>query len=98
MIARVHRAASQLDYVALRNAMIDEFTWSFGGDTSAEQAIDEWKKQPALMRRLATATRARCSHMKDRHVECPANVGASWRAGFKVTDGGWKMVYFVGGD
>jgi len=36
--------------------------------------------------------------MKDKHVECPANMGASFRAGFKWTDGGWKMVYFVGGD
>ena len=41
---------------------------------------------------------ARCAYMKDKHVECPANMGASFRAGFKWTDGGWKRVYFVGGE
>ena len=98
VIARVNRAAKQMDYVALRADMIREFTWSFGGDASAEQAIDEWRKRPASMRRLARVTEARCAYREDRHVECPANAGASFRAGFKVSEGRWKMVYFVAGD
>ena len=98
VIARVSRAARQMDYAALRADMIREFTWSFGGDSSAEQAIAEWKKQPKHMRQLAKVTQARCVYRKDKYVECPANAGASFRAGFKVSEGQWKMVYFVGGD
>jgi len=98
VIARVSRAARQMDYVALRADMIQEFTWSFGGDSSAEQAIVEWKKQPEYMRQLGKVTQARCAYRKDKHVECPANAGTSFRAGFKLNEGQWKMVYFVGGD
>lgn len=98
VIARVGRAARQSDYAALRADMIEEFTWSFGGDSSAEQAIAEWKKQPKYMRQLDKITQARCAYQKDGYVECPANAGTSFRAGFKLSEGKWKMVYFVGGD
>jgi len=98
VIARVNRAAGQMDYVALRADMIQEFRWSFGGDSSAEQAIAEWKKQPQYMRQLGRVTKARCAYRKDNYVECPANAGISFRAGFKLSDGQWKMVYFIGGD
>lgn len=98
VIARVSRAARQMDYAALRGDMIQEFTWSFGGDSSAEQAIAEWKKQPKYMRQLGRVTQAKCAYRKDKYVECPANAGTSFRAGFKLSEGQWKMVYFVGGD
>ena len=98
VIARVGRAASQTDYVALRADMIQDFTWSFGGDSSAEQAIAEWKKQPNHMRQLVKVTRAKCAYRKDGYVECPASAGTSFRAGFRLSEGQWKMVYFVSGD
>jgi len=98
VIARVNLAARHMDYVALRADMIQDFRWSFGGDSSAEQAIDEWKKQSVYMRRLDRATRARCAYRQDKYVECPANAGTSFRAGFKLNEGQWKMVYFIGGD
>ena len=98
VIARVNRAARQMDYVALRADMIQEFSWSFGGDSSAEQAIAEWKKQPKYMRQLGKVTQAKCAYRKDKYVECPANAGTSFRAGFKLSEGQWKMVYFIGGD
>ena len=98
VIARVNRAARQMDYVALRADMIQEFSWSFGGDSSAEQAIVEWKKQPEYMRQLGRVTKMRCAYRKDEYVECPANAGTSFRAGFKLSEGQWKMVYFIGGD
>jgi hypothetical protein len=97
-IARVNRSAGHNDFAALRADMIQDFRWSFGGDSSADQAIDEWKKQPRQMRQLAKITRAKCAYRKDGYVECPANVGTSFRAGFKLRDGQWKMEYFVGGD
>jgi len=98
VIGRVNRAAKQMDYAALRADMIQEFSWSFGGDSSAEQAIAEWKKQPKYMCQLDKITQARCAYQKDGYVECPANAGTSFRAGFKLSEGKWKMVYFVGGD
>src|SRR5258705_1976520 len=98
VIARVNRAARQMDYVALRADMIQEFSWSFGGDSSAEQAIAEWKKRPEYMQQLGRVTKARCTYRKDKYVECPANAGTSFRAGFKLSEGQWKMVYFIGGD
>ena len=97
-IARVNRAATHADYVALRADMIQEFRWSFGGDASAEQAIAEWKRQPENLRQLARITRAKCAYRKDKTVECPAGAGTSFRAGFTAADGRWKMAYFIGGD
>jgi len=98
VIARVSRAAKQADYHALRSDMVREFTWSFGGDASAEQAIEEWKKRPGYLPELRKVTQARCAYRADKHVECPANAGTSYRAGFKLSEGRWKMVYFVSGD
>ena len=98
VIARVNRAAKHKDYVALRADMAREFTWSFGGDSKADQAIDEWKKQPRYMLQLGRVTEAKCTYRKDKYAECPANAGASFRAGFKLSEGRWKMVYFVEGD
>jgi len=97
-IARVNRAAKQKDYAALRADMAQEFTWSFGGDSRAEQAIDEWRKEPRYMLQLAKVTQAKCAYREDSYVECPASAGTSFRAGFKLTEGRWKMVYFVEGD
>jgi hypothetical protein len=98
VIARVSHSARHLDYAALRADMVQEFRWSFGGDSSAEQAITEWQKEPGYLRQLGRVTRMRCAYGKDRYVECPANAGTSFRAGFKLQDGQWKMVYFIGGD
>ena len=98
VIERVNRAARQKDYVTLRANMIQEFSWSFGGDSSAEQAIAEWKKGPRYLRQLVRVTQGKCAYRKDGYVECPANAGTSFRAGFKLSEGQWKMVYFVEGD
>jgi len=98
VIARVNHAARNMDYVALRAHMIQEFTWSFGGDSSAEQAIAEWKNRPDYMRQLGRITKMSCAYRKDKYVECPAKAGTSFRAGFKLSEGQWKMVYFLEGD
>ena len=98
VIARVSHSARHMDYAALRADMVQEFRWSFGGDSSAEQAITEWKKEPGSLRQLCRITQMRCAYRKDKYVECPANAGTSFRAGFKLHDGQWKMVYFIGGD
>jgi hypothetical protein len=97
VIAEVHIAASTSNYAKLRSLMIEEFSWSFGGDASADQAIAEWRKQPRYLRRLAEVTKARCSY-QEKYVECPVNAGRSFRAGFTKTGDRWKMAYFVEGD
>jgi hypothetical protein len=97
VIAQVQSAARTSDYPKLRSLMVDEFSWSFGGDASADQAIAEWRKQPRYLRQLASVTKSRCTYRKQ-YVECPANAGTSFRAGFTKIGGRWKMAYFVEGD
>ena len=98
VIDQVHRAALEKNFENLREHMISEFTWSFGGDASAEQAINAWKKQPGYLRQLARVTKLQCEYLKNRYVECPVRAGMNFRAGFKATEGKWKLEYFVGGD
>jgi hypothetical protein len=97
VIARVHSAANTSNYAKLRALMIEKFSWSFGGDASADQAIAEWRKQPRHLRHLAEITTSRCVY-RDKYVECPANAGTSYRAGFTKIGDRWKMAYFVEGD
>ena len=77
--------------------MAEDFSWSFGGDASADQAIAEWRKQPRYLRQLASVTKSRCSY-EGKYVDCPANPRTAFRAGFTKIDGRWKMAYFVEGD
>jgi len=97
VIRDVHAAAAASDYAALERAMTSEFVWSFGGDGEAAQALDQWRKKPRYLRELHRVTSASCDY-RDGLVECPARAGAGYRAGFRLTAAGWKMVYFVAGD
>jgi hypothetical protein len=98
VIGQVHRAAKANDIESLRKHMIEEFTWNFGGDGNAEQAIAAWKAQPGHLRQLARVTRLQCAFRSGQYIECPVDAGTNFRAGFKLTDGQWKMQYFVEGD
>jgi hypothetical protein len=93
-------AAKKQDLVALRRLMIDEFTWSFGGDSSADQAIATWKKDPAPLLAMDKVLRLPCRTSDDDadHVECPGKGDKSYRAGFIKTAAGWRMINFVAGD
>ena len=98
VISRVNEASVRKDLVALRSLMVEEFTWSFGGDGSADQALAEWKSKPKLLSALAAATRGPCEPIGKGVIQCPRNAGVNHRAGFKAIDGNWKLVYFVAGD
>jgi hypothetical protein len=93
-------AARKQDLVALRRLMIDEFTWSFGGDSSADQAIAAWKKDPGPLLEMDRVLRLACRTSDDDvdHIECPGKGNRSYRAAFIKTAGGWKMINFVAGD
>jgi hypothetical protein len=77
----------------------DDFIWSFGGDSDADQAIAEWKQDDKYLRALDRVLRNGCKPAQDnRQVECPGKGGTSFRAGFEKTPSGWRMSSFVEGD
>nr|WP_294841172.1 hypothetical protein [uncultured Methylotenera sp.] len=98
VIYKVHVAAKNQDTATLKSLMVPEFIWSFGGDGNAEQAIQEWKTNKAYFKHLYTVTGKKCTLKPDQSVECPQSAGLSYRAGFRKTQEGWRMIYFVRGD
>lgn len=97
-ISKVNSAAQQNDFEALQLLMTTDFIWSFGGDASATQAIAEWRSNPDAIEQLIKVTGQPCTHNEDNTAECPRNAGLGYRAGFKITNAGWRMYYFVQGD
>jgi hypothetical protein len=99
IIRKVHNSAQKRDFSTLRALMVSEFTWSFGGDGDADQAINAWRRDPAAMRELVRITGQRCAFDSDQEkIQCPPNAGFHYRAGFEKTEQGWRMSYFVAGD
>ena len=100
LIAEVHDTAVRKDFDELRTRMVDEFVWSFGGDGDADQAISNWRDEPDALKALARVTSGPCGPLEGvtEIIQCPANAGIDYRAGFKQTQDGWKLVWFVAGD
>lgn len=96
-IHKLHVASSRGDLVALRRMMSEQFTWSFGGDSDAKQAIDYWQQQPSELKALAKVTKTGCGWHGE-ILQCPVVAGMKHRAGFRLTKQGWRMEYFVAGD
>jgi hypothetical protein len=84
--------------------MADDFTWSFGGDGDADQAIAAWKEDPAhYLPELQRVLTKACHHQGrywdgQEHIFCPGKTDTDFRAGFTLGQDGWKMRYFVAGD
>ena len=97
-IRAVGSAAGRQDFVALDKLMAREFTWSFGGDRDARQALDAWRADPGYLAQLSRATAAKCGYVTPRIIECPVRAATGHRAGFERTPDGWRMSYFVAGD
>jgi len=97
-IRAVGSAAGRQDLAALDKLMVREFTWSFGGDRDARQALDAWRADPRYLAQLSRATAAKCGYITPTIIECPVRAGTGHRAGFERTTGGWRMSYFVAGD
>lgn len=99
IIREVRAAAKTKDFRTLRRLMVSEFTWSFGGDGDADQAIDAWRRDPTALPELYRVTGHRCVFRTDEmNIQCPPNAGYKYRAGFTKTGQGWRMSYFVAGD
>lgn len=98
VISKVHTAAKHKDFAALKSLMVNEFIWSFGGDGDADHAISAWQADPTALKHLQQITHQPCVITPEHFIECPRNAGKGYRAGFKQTNVGWRMFYFVGGD
>jgi hypothetical protein len=90
VIQQVDRAAAAKNWGQLRSLMADDFTWSFGGDGSSDQAIAAWKEEPgkylAGIRRVLTKACGRDGRYYDGQelVSCPGKTDADFRAGFTL--------------
>lgn len=96
-IHAVNAAAAHKDFAALQALMNTEFIWSYQGTPSAAAALAEWQSHPKMLKDLQHVTSLPCEQ-KSALVECAAAAKGGWRAGFKQTPAGWRMVYFVEGE
>lgn len=79
----------------LANLMNDAFTWSFGGDASSKQALDEWAKDPTIPKKLRAAIAGSCKREED-ILSCAAKKGP--RLVLEKQSGCWRWTAFVEGD
>lgn len=100
LVARVHAAAVARDFAALERLMDPNFISSFGGDGGIAEALASWREDPKQLETLAQVTQSadECEALSDATLECPANAGIGWRAGFSASPSGWRLIYFVAGD
>jgi hypothetical protein len=98
VIQQIQVASTKGDFAALRQLMVADFQWSFGGDSDAEQALEAWKTEAKYLRNLRRVSAQQCALRTPETIECPAKSGTGFRAGFKKTPAGWRMHYFVEGD
>ena len=96
-IQAVSAAANHKDFAALQALMSEDFIWSYQGAPSAVAAIAEWQSHPKMLKELQRITTLPCEQ-KSALVECAESAKGGFRAGFKQTTAGWRMVYFVEGD
>ena len=97
-ISGVADVAKKHDLQALRRRMVKAFTWSFGGDRDADQALEEWAKDPRYCRELQRVLRTGCHLADTDHIECHGRGGLTFRAGFVRVGSAWMLEYFVEGD
>ncbi|MBL8956052.1 MAG: hypothetical protein JNK82_35080 [Myxococcaceae bacterium] len=81
---------------ALRPLMEDSFTWSFGGDADADQAVSEWAKDPKLPQAVRAALSGKCKTTKDSLTCEPKKPGP--RLVLEKNEGCWRWSAFVAGD
>ncbi len=99
VIAQVKEAAQARDFNALRALMSDDFKWNLGPDgESRALAIEAWRRDQTYLTQLSEVLHQGCRPYEAESVVCPGNGGLDFRAGFRKTDAGWRMTYFLAGD
>jgi hypothetical protein len=97
-IAQLRDAAAAKDFAKLRSLMTGEFTWSFGGDADADQAIAAWRDDSSYLHGLRATLNQGCHRSAQDELECPGKGGGDFRAGLVRTPAGWRLQYLVAGD
>lgn len=97
-IAQLRQAATAKDFAKLRSLMTGEFTWSFGGDANADQAIAAWRDDGSYLQGLRATLDQGCHLSTQDELECPGKGGGGFRAGLVKTPAGWRLQYLVAGD
>lgn len=95
---QVIAAVESDDLMRLKALMVEDFTWSFGGDRSSQQALDEWKKDPSSIKRLPALLKSSCKLENSHTIVCESDSRQNLRAGFSRKPVGWLLEYFVAGD
>jgi hypothetical protein len=103
-VAAALKAARKRNLGALRALMTEDFTWSFGGSPSADEAMAMWQADGTVIEKLIGVLEAGCRADEAKtavtcppaYTETPGYLG--WRAGFVKRGDGWKMSFFVSGD
>lgn len=80
---------------ALRPLMDHQFSWSFGGDADADQAVSEWAKDASFGKSLRAAVAGACKATKS-DVTCAAKKGP--RLLLEKKEGCWRWTGFLSGD
>lgn len=99
VIDDVVAAAKSHSYDVLRAAMSGDFTWSLGGDPSADQALVMWQADSTALAALATALEAGCARANAAAIACPVAAVSDDYAGdrvrFELVGDTWKMRSFL---
>ena len=96
LLRLIWSAAGKKDALkALDPFMARAFTWSFGGDAIAQQALTEWAKDESIPKKLRAAIAGRCS-TKGSTVTCAPTKGP--RLVLEKQDACWRWTAFVDGD
>lgn len=99
VIDEVAAAAKSHSYDVLRAAMSDDFTWSLGGDPSADQALVMWQADSTSLAALAAALEAGCARANATTIACPVAAVSDGYTGdrvrFELVGDVWKMRSFL---
>ncbi len=103
-IAVIHGAVRSRDFKVMRANMREQFSWSFGGDSSADKAIALWQADANVLAEMDKVLSAGCKADKDgKRITCPPayteqDEYLGYRAGFELVGDKWLMTFFVSGD
>lgn len=92
-IAVIAQAAKNRDLTTIREHMIEEFTYSFGGNNDAGEALQVWADEPRYLRALWRVLRRGC-HLRDAdHVVCPGrgDLRSEAASSASIQGGCWRL-------